>query len=116
MAALTLQPFAEGNPQGSWVSRKLLRRWGGTVLPRNTTLLHRPLGSAEVGSPLLLENTSLGEVTGAAITPAGQRHTEAKLLLWLPHLVCGANRIFNVLLGCYGARGELGTETERHRS
>jgi len=79
------------------------------------TLLLRSLGSAEVGSPLLLENTSLGETTGAAITQAGQQHTEAKLLLWLLHLVCGANRIFNVLLGCYEARGKHGTETERHR-
>lgn len=85
------------------------------MLPRNATLLHRSLGSAEVGSPLLPENASLGETTGAATTQAGQRHTEAKLLLWLPHLVCGANRIFNVLLGCYGVRGKRGTETERHR-
>lgn len=52
-------------------------RVGGTVLPRNTTLLHRPLGNAEVGSPLLLENASRGETTGVAITQAGQRHTEA---------------------------------------
>lgn len=85
------------------------------MLPRNATLLHRPVGSAEVGSPLLLKNASLGETTGAAITQAGQRHTEAKLLLCLPRLVCRANRIFNILLGCYGARGERGTETERHR-
>lgn len=47
------------------------------MLPRNATLLHRPLGNAEVGSPLLLENASLGETTGVAITQAGQRHTEA---------------------------------------
>lgn len=34
-----------------------------------------------------------------------QRSSSTQLLLCLPHLVCGANRIFNVLLGCYGARG-----------
>lgn len=112
MAALTLQPFAEGNLLGSWVLRKLHRGWEAQCCPEM-----QPCSTncwAQQSSPLLLVSASLGKTTGAAITQVGQWHTEAQLLLWLPHLVCGANRIFDVLLGCYGVR-EHDIETERHR-